>query len=527
MGIKWILMLLLALVLASGGTPTSTLLDEEPAPPSGDQGVIGELNFYDREFDPAPKKTEELPHYFVKVGLEPYADPEVRASLTGLERAKLTYDAIQSSIYYTNREVVKFVYQPVVRKWEIDGRPILVVFADYEWHDSYYIYRNPLGVERLSPKEFAVVEWDLYSTIRQAKNKNETLLDGVADKALARTAKLLGITLADLKEQMGLVVKELDYAEDLTLADVMGLPQWDKDSFLPEVLIFGPLSGAWGGTYLLSYGLPQILYYSTQAHLVDFIRGDPLVLQHEMIHSHSALQRFPLGWFFDVEMWSTLLTDLHPNDPINLLYHSYLRPLRTFIKAAFGYDSEARRREIWRLSGAGFIWPNEEEWQKLEEETKAIAEEIQWQVVNTLYPIYYSDPIFWNSIATRLCNQSSILFAIMSQIYSFTLLTDPTGELDRAAYTAKWIESHRAVIDKISEEALSDAGERTEDPEQYEEEIRGLDWCPMVSEGSLPSDIQTWVLNQLREGRSLREIILDLIANSGLGTVLGIERGGT
>jgi hypothetical protein len=455
--------------------------------------------------------------------------------MSGLQRSKLIYDILQSSIYYTRRAIVKIMHQPVVRKWKIDEQPILVVFADYEYvpakgdEEAYYLYRHPLGVERLTPEEFNAVEWDIYSTVYQAKTTLEVDLAEFADQALARTAKLLGVPLEDLKAQMDQVVEELAYAPDdpLTVADIMGLPQWDRDSFLPEVLIFGPLHRAWGATYLLNYGLPQVVYYSTQAHLYDFLLNEPLVLEHEMVHSHGALQSIPLGWFFDVELFNALLTNLTPDDPINLLYHPYLRALRTFIKAMFGYDPEARRREIWQMSGLGYIWPDEEEWAQFDQENKTIAREIRWQVLNTLYPIFYSDPIYWASVATRLCNTHSIFFAIMSQIYSPTLLSDPSGELDRAAYTAKWIETHREVIDEIALKALAGAGERVDDPNQYEETIRALNWCPQNGEWSLPSDLQAWVLGQLRGGRSLKDIILDLLEQSGLSAVLGVGvRGG-
>ena len=503
--------------------------DSELTGVGSNQGLLGDLG-YGRELDPLPQPTDELPHYFKNIGLEPYKDPVVRARLTGLERAKLLYDVIESSVYYTQRAISKFLYKPVTRKWEIDGQPILVVFADYEHvvgeDGEYYLYRNPLGVERLTPEEFQAVEWDIYSTIYQAKVENDVLFAEVADEALERTAYLLGIPKEVLLEKMDQPVPDSPEAPGgpLTYWEVLSLPQWEADSFLPDILVFGPIYGAWGFTYLLTYGVPQVVYYDTQAHAYDWLMGHPWVLRHEFVHCHAALQSPPLGWFFDVELWNALTTNLVPEDPLNLLYHSYLAGLRTFIKAMFGYDSEARRREIWRMfAGGGYVVPDEEEWRKLDEEVRAIANEIKWQVIHTLYPIFYSDPLFWGSVNTRLCNDQSAFFAIMSQIYSPTLLSDPSGELDRAAYTAKWVAEHEDVIVKIMEKALERAGERVEDESQFEESIRALNWCPWRA--TLPNypGLREEVLNRLRSGEDLKGILLDLLDRAGLGQLLGVD----
>jgi len=546
--------------------------DSGTGPPS--LSLTEQLGFSEtRPPDPLPTPTDELPHYFLKVGLEPYKDPVTRARLTPLERAELFYQVFQASSIYTARLAAKITYKPVTRLWDISGKRVLVVLPDYQhkvwariwklpelakteageeakpelllefWADTegeakerykhategregrfkleteeWYFYYSPLGVEKLTPAQMNAVLWDLYQTLLQAVTDLEFELHEVGEKALRRAADLLEMSYEEFRKYLDEPILVDPAGKPITTIELLNLPQWDADDFLPEVLIFSPLHGAWGATYLVGYGIPNVVYYDPQAHMYDWILGKPLVLEHELIHTHAPLQRLPIGFYFNIELWNSLISLLHPDDPIAYLYHSYLAALRTFVRWAFGFDAEKVRRDIWKLSGLGFYFPDKEKFKEYAEQIKIIAEELKWQTINTLYPIFYSDPIYWMSVATKFCNQETPFFAIMSMIYQGTVLEDPTGELPRAQYTAKWAAEHEELIKELAEEAFEQAGEDEEDREAYEEEVRALSWCPYASETSLPNDLIRYFEMKLAEGEHPLDIVAELLMGLGISS---------
>lgn len=410
-----------------------------------------------------------LPHLLVDV---PVAED-------ALERTIFTYELLNAYGFAWGRKVAQFTNLHPTFTLKPYGKPVKVVLLD--WNEV--TFPDGRRVLRYNPPNSAYEYFPL-DELEKLRRALEQDVEAAVERLWARLQpeKIEAQIVENLAAQLGVpeerVREDLDEVVDVgsgykaTVRQILHIPKFAKADFLPDVLIVGALpAGVLGATTVGLEGGKRVALYSPLAWKWDRLMGEPYVLQHEFVHANSQIQGLPLAYYFDVEMFaelSVLLADIYP---FEFFFHGYLEAVRRAAWAFFRFDARAAANQLFDLSVAGVLSLDEQKFWDFQDKVQQIAQELKRFVREVLYPTFYSNPLWWVALNTKLCQSYAFFDLLMAVSYELTVL-------DGAENTQRWILENEDVIRKVAERALERAGERKERPEDLDKELEGFSSCP-------------------------------------------------
>lgn len=295
----------------------------------------------------------------------------------------------------------------------------------------------------ITTEQLRLVVADLLAVVNEASEANCQYYKDRVERIITARAKTLVLSR---EEFVACLDKQVD-GSSVTFRQVNSVPpEGRKSDFVPNELHLGMLpdgEGVLGATWKNS----GLIYYNPQARILDYITGQPRVMQHEMMHVNTHFQNFPLAEGFDVELLAMIPDGVLPKSQIDLFFHHYMEEMRTLAWIYFGFDfSEAQKKFVeYDASGNWFI--NEEKFNGYCVQIKQIAAEYHGFFQTVVIPELYSDPIFWNAFNEKMQNPNAYLWVLMRKHYEPTILG---GHRE----TRIWLDAHQFEIEQMAKEAF-------------------------------------------------------------------------
>lgn len=301
----------------------------------------------------------------------------------------------------------------------------------------------------VSERELQIVIADLIQQTKVARSNSIAFWSKLTDIAVRARAKRLGVPEQEFAARLDGKIP----GHDITYREYNYLPKPQKASdFVPRELHLGyspRMTGVLGVTWLNT----GVVYYNPQARVRDYLMGYPSVIQHEMVHANSNLQRYPFVNGFDPEILASIQEMLIPYNRTDLFFHSYSEPLREIIEIYFGFDFELVRKEIFRYDLAGQLVIDEEKFRSYFAELEGIKTELLSFFENVVLPEFYSEPLWWMAMNDRRRDDNSVIRVMMAVHY------DPTS-LGGREKTMLWLEKNRPIIERIARESFEEMRNR-------------------------------------------------------------------
>ncbi len=347
-------------------------------------------------------------------------------------------------------------FSPLYRKYEIQWG--IGKLTDSQWQ----------SVQRVMGwAQFEAVKIFLHEAIKSAVEKDV--------KDYAEMNLTFGVLNARAK-----LLDDPDYAKrlddavpgtnGLKVRDIIPVPLTRAHDFLPDLIIMGP-KGFYGG--FTNWGTPsseKIVFLDMLGLALRYVSGWPLV-EHEFVHANPYLQGTPLAFYFDVEMWTALTTDLD-DDFTEFMFHPYLSVVRDMVRTFFGYDFEEVNRKVWPTGALGARDIREKEFRANAAEVKKIRAELLKFVKDPndgMMVQFYSDPYFWISVNTKYCDTSAVWRILFALRYEPAGLYDPEKKdkdgnvISPVLQTKNWLmkEEESGRIKELADKALKKTGDQT------------------------------------------------------------------
>ncbi len=420
---------------------------------------------------------------------------------------------------------------------EVAGKKVFVIYPYHLLSDPVnkeFIYMSPLGPKNLaefSPlyekykvqwaigqisdkkwtaikralgwAQFEAVKQHLYGYVGKAVVWNVKKYYDFARKVIKRQEELL-----DDPEYAKKINQSVAGLEGFKVSDVMLVPSTEPQDFVPDILVFGPINGAWGLANWKVVGSERIVFYDIIAAGYDFIRGEPLVLSHEFTHTNPYLQNTPTDLYFNLEMWTALTNDLA--DDLMYFNHPYLYVVTDEVQIYFGYNVEEAINRIWPNRFATLRDFNRKEYEENIKRVQQIRGVLDNFIINVFLPTFYADVYFWNTVNTKWCDTSAVWRIMMSFYFEPTIIFDPK-KVDEAGkiipgsvQTKQWLAEQESAgkIQKLAQEAMKKTGELTPFGQDMSkiEDYAGLIKCPADSSfSSMPPKKQKEVIAILEQ----------------------------
>lgn len=401
---------------------------------------------------------------------------------------------------------------------EVAGKKIFVIYPYHLLSDSVnkeFIYMSPLGPKNLaefSPlyekykvqwaigqisdkkwteikrvlgwAQFEAVKQHLYGCVGKAVVWDVKKFYGFADKVVKKQQELLADP--DYAKKISQSVSELN---GFKVGDLMLIPSTEPQDFLPDTLVFGPLTGAWGIANWKIIGSERIVFYDIIGAAYDFIKGEPLVLSHEFTHTNPYLQNTPVDLYFNVEMWTALTNDLA--DDLMYFNHPYLYVVADEVHTYFGYNAEEAISRIWPSRFVSLRDFNRKAYEENIKMVQQIRSALEGFIIEVFMPTFYADTYFWNTINTKWCDTAAAWRIMMAFYFEPAIIfdskkTDEAGKIiPGSVQTKQWLAEQEAAgkIQKLAEEAMKKTGELTKLGQEMSkiEDYQGLIKCPSDS----------------------------------------------
>lgn len=284
--------------------------------------------------------------------------------------------------------------------------------------------------------------------------------------------------------------------KNLTNRDFLPVPCVLPRCFLPDVVIISAVGGEVGG-FTNAWKADEsevIVGLMMQGLALQYLSEWPLVA-HEFVHANPYLQGLPFAFYFDVEMWAALTTDLQAG-MLEFFYHGYLSVVRDSVKTVFGYDAEEAGKRIFPES-LGVRDIREEEFRAHVKEVARIRNELVDFISNPddgLMVSFYSDPYFWQAVSTQYCDTAAPWRILLSLRYEPAGIYNPKNIDDKGTpvpphiQTKQWLskEIESGRIKRLAEKAMSKVGSPSKFAKEFEKEGKasdstGLSKCPVDS----------------------------------------------
>ncbi len=338
------------------------------------------------------------------------------------------------------------------------GKPeqmVIVLEQYFKLPDGRIRVTFPGGTEIITEREVSVVVEDLIHEVNIAADLNYEYYKDVVDRAVQARADKLGISKDKMQKRL-----------EKDSRDLHGIPpELARSDFIPSELHLTCASGVpiLGFCYLTT----GYIGYNHDARILDWIKGKPFILQHEMVHCNPKLQKFPLE-IFDFEFMASIPEMLYVENTNDLMHHSYAAVLRKMIWIHFGYDFKQARDEMIKFDFMGNLMIDENKYRENYETLQKAKNEMFRILHEKIIPEIYSDYFWWAAIHDRLNDNNAYMKIGMALYYDMTLL----GGRQK---TMEWLETHKEEIKQMADDAYNEmTEEEDEENSRYEEISKNL-----------------------------------------------------
>ncbi len=370
------------------------------------------------------------------------------------------------------------VHAPLYERYKVVWA--LGQISDTEWRSIQSIF---------GWAQFEAVKAEIHKVVEDgiAKNVKDYAEDmQLRERVLVRHAEALGDPryedrLAELVEK----------GSDVSVQDVMRPPFVRPEDFLPDVLVIGPNRFAGGFANFKTVGTERLVFLDLLGIAFNYIEGGYVIAAHEFVHTNPYLQGEPMAFYYDVEMWAALTTNLSGG---MLEYdHPYLSVVTDSAKYAFGYDFREVKRRIWP-SEFGAQEVREDEFRRYAAVHRRVVSELLAFIKdpeNGLMVQFYSDPLGWSAVNTALCDTAAVWRLLFALRFEFAGIfdedkKDKNGQVIPAAQqTKEWLSRERDAgrIRRLAKKAMEKTGKETEQGKDISKafDLGGFMKCPVHS----------------------------------------------
>lgn len=398
---------------------------------------------------PSSAQQKELPWYFPP-GVIQTNDPVKQ------RQEYLRYLAAQYNCYQGNRGVSRLilgndsirVVTNVVSTATATPTKLTLVFDHYVRVGDKIRVTTLCGQQLITEEEFKVVSDDLLSQALLSRDKDFEYYRRLTDRAVKSRAEELGISEGDFRKQLDEKVPD---QPDVTYRELNQIPRPQKPSdFVPKEIHLGynpEMPGVLGVAWL-NIGL---VYYNPQARVRDYLVNHPGVLMHEIIHSNTNLQDFPLTEGFDVELIASIPEMLVPENQMDFFFHGYASDIRKIVKIYFGFKFDQAWDEIVRHNAGGQLFVDEAKYRLYFGQLEQVKSTLLKFYEEVVLPEFYSKRLWWTAMNDRRKDDNSVFRIMMSHYF------DRTG-LGGHAETTKWEATNNDTIYRIAKESFEEMG---------------------------------------------------------------------
>ena len=193
-----------------------------------------------------------------------------------------------------------------------------------------------------------------------------------------------------------------------------------------------------------------IVYYTPVAMIHDYLKGSPIVLAHEFVHTNKKLQGIPLVWGFNAETIASFPAMLVPGDYLNMRFHSYAEKWRKLIWVYYGFDYEQANKEVIKTPLVGNIRIDRDKFNEYAAK-HSIAQAELMRAVEKMMEQFYSTPVWWTALNDKLVDDDSVFEVMMASMYNPTLLGGEEA-------TTKWALTNEYKLKRWADEAYAESG---------------------------------------------------------------------
>lgn len=288
--------------------------------------------------------------------------------------------------------------------------------------DNYIEINNEVRVSTFCEQRFItqdqkeVVVQFMIKFVNEAADIQFNAHKNLKEGAIKSLAQQNDVSVSELKKRLN----EKDSLSGLYFWEIYGIPKdMQRSDFVPRELHLGYMPEFHGvlGAAWLNTGL---VYYNPQSAIIDYLKGKPVILAHEFMHTNSNLQKFPFADGFDAEFFASYPM-LLPEARVSFFFHGYLAEAREAAWVFFGFDFNQARKEIIKLNLGGNIIIDEKKYREYFEKQEVIKKEFAERFPQAL-EMYYSNPLWWSAFHEKLKDQVGVFKMLMAQNYDFTLL---------------------------------------------------------------------------------------------------------
>lgn len=302
--------------------------------------------------------------------------------------------------------------------------------------DGVYHY-TASGATRLSNQEFECVKEDFRDWVQRSIDADFKDHKGINTLAIDGFASRNGKTSDEVRELLKKPIPEYN----TTYADVLQIPQIEPVDFIKHVkhMYFTQM-----GSCNAAVALKTFVVLTPCMRRMDHVLGYPSVMKHELIHA-STIQSYPIGWYFDMELFAALLPFLeHPANIDDFFYHGYLSAPWEALRVFACFDVGKMRKEIfrYRVPFGGSAINREVLAGYLGEINKASAwiRETGLKVLGE----FYSDPHVWVAVNDMSFDDHMAYKVIMAKMYEPTCLG---GHSKTVRFILKHADESKSIAD--------------------------------------------------------------------------------
>lgn len=299
----------------------------------------------------------------------------------------------------------------------------------------------------ITEEELKVTVDDIVTAVKRAAKNNYEYYKNIPEVALvARANKIYSQRSIGATAPATFVAafrKNLDEKDPLcsevTMRETHFLPKPIKESdFIPREVHLGyntKIEGILGLT-LLNTG---VVHLNPLERILDYLTGEPKILQHEMVHSCAVLEKFPHVSGFDPEMLAMFPEVFLEQNKIDLFFHHYCKDLREICRVFAGFDFEEAKNQIFKYDSGGALIIDEVKYKEYFQKLEYIKKELARVIRDYVIPEFYSDQVRWSAIHDKLRDKNGILWIMMAKHFHPTVMGG-------AKKTEAWLTIHHEEI---------------------------------------------------------------------------------
>lgn len=345
------------------------------------------------------------------------------------------------------------------------GHTLTLYLPSYQRVGNAVYYYAAAGSIKLGEQEFECVKADLRQWLQDAIDADYADHKMITEIAVKSFGEENGMTSEEVLKLLAKPISEYG----TTYGDVLKIPILEPVNFINSVkyVYFTPMKSCNAAVYAKT-----VVAFTPCTRRWDYIVGYPVVAKHELIHSNSKLQGFPIGWYTNSELLAAFLPFLEqPTDLQTFFYHGYLSTPWEMLDVFGRWDIKKVRNEIlrYRVPFQGRAMNRE----VLAGYLSEINEAAKWLRETGLQALaeFYKDPHFWVTVNDMSYDDDMAYKVIMAKNW------EPTRLKKGHADTVKFILKHSDSSKDIARSAWARVGQKRgigEEDEYRAKQLREL-----------------------------------------------------